>query len=121
MAKARKSNTTRRVQQYAVRLYRTLPADLKYEVIDALKELGYRELTAEDGGRAMRPSIHSEPGIERLSGTTWFGTLVIYIHGAMRELSDEGRLMLIHDLTTHLRRYECDVIRHPRKNGGEQS
>jgi hypothetical protein len=68
-----------------------------------------------------RNSVHTEPRIERFPGTTWFGTLVIFIHGAMRDLSDEGRLMLVHDLSTHLRRYECDLIRHPRKEGGAQS
>jgi hypothetical protein len=65
-----------------------------------------------------RKSVDSEPKIERFSGTTWFGTLVIFIHTAMHDLSDEGRMMLVNDLQTHLHRYELDLVRHPRKDGG---
>jgi hypothetical protein len=63
---------------------------------------------------AMTSRRPDDPKIERLDGCTWFGTCVITITTALRELATPGRLILLRDLQAYLRRQETKLLRHER-------
>jgi hypothetical protein len=54
------------------------------------------------------------PEVQRLDCVTWFGDLVIRLTTALRELSTEGRLKLLEDLTAYCGRQYGEISRHER-------